>query len=289
MPIEKAVRAARPLVPDLSVLVLGSSTGAVSLRRHLRAARLLDGRPDPDTSRRWDRAIAASRALALPGRRPWRDPAATHARALGVPILGLGDDGSGFAETLVRSLSDAPALARRALATRAEAAEHFEPDAVARGWLDAYLEALTPTAQVKRPDPAAALPAIGRSWVELIPAGPHEALALWSVRPDEWARALQWLGPDATRAALVLHVSDITDLHYNGSNAHETWDVELRQGETHRAIHLMHSGRSIAVTLAVRGGSGTLLPLARAPLTHLPRAADATNPPSRRLAALSRA
>ena len=66
-----------------------------------------------------------------------------------------------------------------------------------------------------------------RSRLTLTPLSAREVLASWTLRPDDWNVALEWVGPDAVHAVLAVRLFDITDLIFNGSNAHSIWDVEL--------------------------------------------------------------
>jgi hypothetical protein len=114
----------------------------------------------------------------------------------------------------------------------------------------------------------------------------REMLVSWALRPDDWSIALEWVGPDAIHAVLTLRLFDVTDLAFNGTNAHKVWDVDLDSGEHHRTISLPSSGRSLAGCLGVRMPSGYFHPIVHSRLCHLPREGLAPSLPTRRLRVL---
>ena len=110
-----------------------------------------------------------------------------------------------------------------------------------------------------------------RSRLTLTPLSAREALASWSLRSDDWNAALEWLGPDAVRAVLTIRIFDVTDLTFDGMNAHGVWDVDLRHGERHRTISVGFDGRTLAGCLGLRTQRGYFHPIAHGRLCHLPR------------------
>ena len=134
-------------------------------------------------------------------------------------------------------------------------------------------------------DPPATLLAFPelRSRLTLTPLSTREVLASWSLRPDDWNAALEWVGPDAIHAVLVIRLFDITDLTFNGSNAHSSWDVDLGYGERHRTIGLTFAGRSLAAFLGLRTPTGYFHPIVHSRLCHLPREGLAPGLPVRRM------
>ena len=96
-------------------------------------------------------------------------------------------------------------------------------------------------------------------------------LASWSLCADDWNAALEWLGPDAVRAVLTIRIFDVTDLTFNGMNAHGAWDVDLRFGEQHRVIAVSYDGRTLAACLGLRTQWGHFHPIAHGRLCRLPR------------------
>ena len=119
-----------------------------------------------------------------------------------------------------------------------------------------------------------------RSRLTLTPLSTREVLASWSLRPDDWDVALEWVGPDALHAVLAIRLFDVTDLVFNGSNARSAWDVDLGYGERHRTITLQFGGRSLAAYLGLRTPSGYFHPIVHSRLCHLPREGLAPSQPA---------
>jgi hypothetical protein len=163
---------------------------------------------------------------------------------------------------------------------------------VAAAWLRAYrrLRERPRPAGSPRPSPSPTPFPELRSRLTLTPLSPREALASWSVRPDDWRVALDWLGPEAVRAVLAIRLFDVTDAAFDGLNAHSTSDVDVGLGETSRTISLPFDGRSLAACLGVRSRWGYFHPLTHCRICHLPREglAPAPAPPVRRLTATPR-
>jgi hypothetical protein len=108
------------------------------------------------------------------------------------------------------------------------------------------------------------------------------------LRPDDWDAAMEWVGPDAVRAVLAIRLFDVTDLIFNGMNAHSTWDVDLGFDERHRTIGISFDGRSLAGCLGLRTQRGYFYPIAHARLCHLPREGLAPPLPARWLRVMPR-
>jgi hypothetical protein len=120
-----------------------------------------------------------------------------------------------------------------------------------------------------------------RSRLTLTPLSAREVLVNWTVRPEDRQIALEWLGADGVHSVLAIRLSDVTDLNFNGSNAHSTWDVELSFGDQHRTIGLGFDGRSLASCLGLRAPSGYFHTIVHARLCHLPRVGLAPSLPAR--------
>jgi hypothetical protein len=126
-----------------------------------------------------------------------------------------------------------------------------------------------------------------RSRLVFTPLSPREVLASWTLRPDDRNAALEWLGPDAVHAVLAIRLFDVTDILFNGTNAHSLWEVDLGFGETHRTIGLSFDGRSLAGCLGLRAPSGYFHPIVHSRLCHLPREGLAPSLVTRRIRVLS--
>jgi Domain of unknown function (DUF4912) len=301
----QALRIARESVPGLVVALFDASGRYHRLRRwlsrsglaspHWEATRL----PPPEV---WNAAVAQAAVVGVPARDVVDDPTAHAAWLAGVPVVSLlTDDFEGLGHALADAVfspkrRDHDVRARAALAGR-----RLTPEAIASERLRAYLTLLDrkrnapPTRLNGRPDEAdasnaprpLAFPDL-RSRLTLTPVSSREALASWSLRLADWRSALEWMGPEAVRAVLTIRLFDVTDLAYDGMNAHGVFDVDLSLTETHRVITAPYEGRSLAACLGARTRWGYFHPLAHARICHLPREGLAPAADGKRLRVMSR-
>jgi hypothetical protein len=297
--IVAALAAARASIAGLKAAVLGEGPAAEAARRRLGErgwlARAEPAGPGDATLACWQAWLARAAVVGVPAASLADDPTARLAWLAGVPVVRVDTADPG---TLAEALRDALlAPARRHRGVRAGAAlarSRLEPARVAIDWLRAYLDARAAQASA----PAAAggeaedwpAPPVhgGRSRLNVLAIAPRQAYAAWTVRPEDWAVALEWLGPDAVRAALALRLWDVADLDFRGSNPHAAWEIELGPAERHRTIQLDAPGRSLAAALGVQSPRGVFHPLAHARICHLPREELAPARAARRLNVLPR-
>lgn len=295
--VQHALLALGAGAPGLRVLVLGSGPTAEALRRRLFRLPGL-GSPSPgrnaEDPRTWSGWLAVASVVALAAPALSDQPPAWLAWSAGVPVVPLsGVAWPRLAESLAGALHDRARFEREVRAGAALAQAQLGPAGVALGWLRVYLDgwagarARQPGDPAQQPEPRC-LSLATRTRLSLLPIGHREAYAAWYVRPEDWAVALEWLGPDAARSTLALRLQDITHLHFHGSNAHAVWDVDLAPGERFRTIVLNGPGRSLVGSLGMRSSRGVFIPLAHAGPTHLPRESDADELPRRSLRVLSR-
>ena len=296
--IAEGLKRARAQAQGLVAAVYGTEPAAARLQRLLKADGLLSRRwgtaREPGVGR-WNGAVSQAAALATPAPLLVDDPFARASWLLGTPAISLAEsDPDALAVEILAGLFDRE---RRETDVRIGAAlegPRIQPDAVAASWLRAYRRIRPPRPRPRRDEPAAARPAPSpspfpelRSRLALTPTSPREVVASWSIRPDDWRTALQWLGPEAVRAALAIRLFDVTDVAFNGLNAHGSSDVDVGLDENSRTIALPFDGRSLAACLGVRSRWGYFHPLTHCRVCHLPREglAPSPTPPPRRLRA----
>lgn len=298
----EAVRIAREKAPGLVVAVSGSGPRHDRLRRRLKRHRLLSrrlGDTGEPSAGDWNEAVATASAVGVVSRDPADDPFSVAAGLAGVPLFSLaGLDAEAAARAILDALFDPSRRNRDAKAVEVLAERRVDPSSVAEQWLRIYLRLLggngdeSPRGRGAEPRRGAeplAFPEL-RTRLTMTPMTSREVLASWSLRPDDWRAALEWLGPESIRAVLAIRVFDVTDLLFDGRNAHGFFDVDLGPGESHRAIALPYPGRSLAACLGVRSPWGYFHPLVHARLCHLPKAEPAPAPAmeARRLRVLPR-
>lgn len=296
-----AVRIARERAPKLVVVAPGTEPRAERLRRLLDRRGLLARRGSESiafSARDWNETVARASVLGVASLDPAKDPFRLSAGLTGSPTVVLADrDAQGAGRALTDALFDPRLRDRDAQAAEFLAERRLAPASVAEQWLRVYLrllngERIKPTKRHReelgpRPQPLA-FPEL-RTRLTMTPMSSREVLASWSLRPDDWRAALEWLGPESIRAVLTIRLFDVSELLFDGRNAHGFFDVDLGLGETHRAITLPDAGRSLAACLGVRSPWGYFHPLAHTRMCHLPREGPASPPaPPRRLRVLPR-
>ncbi|WP_337176743.1 DUF4912 domain-containing protein [Paludisphaera sp.] len=288
--IAEGLKRARGRAPGLIAAAFGVGPAAARLRRLLKAEGLLSarwGETIEPTTGRWNGAVSEAATLATGADALVDDPFARAAWLLGTPAVSVaGRAPDAIAGAILAGLFDRE---RREVDVRLGVAletRRVEPDGVAAAWLRAYRRLLGRRPAEPPPPPPAPVPFPElRSRLSLTPISPREAMASWSVRPDDWRVAMEWLGPEAVRAVLTIRLFDVTDVAFDGLNAHGASDVDVGPGETHRTIALPFDGRSLAACLGVRSRWGYFHPLTHCRICHLPREglAPAPTPPARRL------
>ncbi|AMV39747.1 DUF4912 domain-containing protein [Planctomyces sp. SH-PL62] len=300
--IVEGVALAREKAPGLVAAVFGTDPRCERLRRRLKTRRLLSTRwGDTCTPRsgRWNGAVAQAAIVGTAADDLVDDPFARAAWLVGAPVVPVrGKDPEAMARTLLDAVFDRERREADVRIGSALESRRLEFDGVAARWLEVYRRLVDrkrnaaafdpPEVGRASPDgPTAPFPEL-RSRLSLIPVSCREALASWTLRPDDWRGALEWLGPESVRAVLTIRLFDVTDVAFDGLNAHSTSDVDLGPGETHRTLALPFDGRSLAACLGVRSRWGYFHPIAHSRICHLPRDASPPTTTPRRLRVLPR-
>jgi hypothetical protein len=284
----QGIRKARETIRDLSAIVLGAGVKVDRLRRCLdqRGYTGIEVTNQSELSLgQWNATIARATVIGVVSETPTGDPVADLAWLAGKPVIPFATDRpDALSRAIIAAVLDSGRRERLVRAGAAVAARRLAPAGVAAGLMRAFLTALDRKIQAPAPRLIAAKPLtvstrkptpLGfpelRSRLTLMPLSAREVLAEWTLRRDDWQAALDWLGPDAARAVLTLRLFDITDLMFNGQNAHNVWDVELGRTETFQTIGLHTAGRSLAACLGVRSQWGYFHAITHSRICHLPR------------------
>jgi hypothetical protein len=275
-------------------MVLGSGLVAEALRRSLAERALLEpgaeSLGDPSPRDGWAACLGASAVVAIASDKLAQSPTAWAAWSLGVPVVRLvAADSPALAQALRGALHDRRRFEREVRAGAALAGRQLAPAGVALGWLRSYLEAqIQPPQAVNAGPEGTPLPLASRTRLALVAIEPRSLYASWTVRSEDRATALDWLGPDAVHATLTLRLQDITGIAFNGANAHSSRNIDLGFAERFRTIHFDQPGRSFVGSLGLLSARGHFHPLTHSGPVHLPREEPATHPPTRWLRSLPR-
>ncbi len=99
---------------------------------------------------------------------------------------------------------------------------------------------------------------------------PWWLFAYWEVTPATFERVFRALGDRAHGAQATLRVYDISNLAFNGSNAHRFFDITLAHGAASWYIDTGGPGRSWCVDFGVKLASGEFITILRSNTVHTP-------------------
>lgn len=102
---------------------------------------------------------------------------------------------------------------------------------------------------------------------------PEWAYVYWEVTPECEQRILGQIGADHYgRSRRILRIHDITDLEFNGSNAHSFLDIEVGPFTASWYLHMPASNRSYVIDIGLLTPNGEFILLVRSNVLHMPRA-----------------
>ena len=120
------------------------------------------------------------------------------------------------------------------------------------------------------------LPAMyGHTRLKLVPLGPYLVHVYWEVDPREYQTALQHAGSKTERCQPTLRFYDITDLLFDGTNAHSCFDVDIDVRTGSWYVHLWSPERVYVVDLGIRSEDLEFIPITRSNVGEIPSAMPA--------------
>jgi hypothetical protein len=113
------------------------------------------------------------------------------------------------------------------------------------------------------------------SHTELVLMVVHPLLlfAYWEVTPESCQQAQNALGPEMDGARAVIRMYDISMIHFDGTNAHHVFDVDVGLEAPGWYLHLWTAEKSYCGDLGFLARTGRFHPLTRSNIVHTPRAA----------------
>ena len=108
--------------------------------------------------------------------------------------------------------------------------------------------------------------------VVLLPVNPYLVHVYWEAAPNELEELERILGRPDPRARPVLRFYDITNIVFDGSNAHSCFDVEIDLRAGNWYVHLWSPEKSYCADLGIRTEGGQFYRLARSNIGEAPRA-----------------
>ncbi|MBN1114058.1 MAG: DUF4912 domain-containing protein [Oligoflexia bacterium] len=102
----------------------------------------------------------------------------------------------------------------------------------------------------------------------ILPIDPKFAFIYWETREDTLHHLHERYGFDAK---LVVRVYDVTNIDFNGYNAHEWWDIEVYHRIGSWYIKHSRGDRNLIIDIGLRAGDGTFHVIARSRSISFPR------------------
>jgi hypothetical protein len=115
-------------------------------------------------------------------------------------------------------------------------------------------------------------PGYGDNKIVLLVRDPWWIFAYWEIRQDkefQIRRQIENAGDSPEKS--VLRVYDVSDVNFNGSNAHSFFDIELKGLANNWYINVGTPNRSWVVDIGIVSGKGSFYMLARSNTVRTPR------------------
>lgn len=111
----------------------------------------------------------------------------------------------------------------------------------------------------------------GDNRIVLMVRDPLWLFSYWEIRKDILNNVLKTLGTLAHRAKAVIRVYDVTDIIFNGNNAHCRFDVEVTLEAKNWYLHVGLPNRTLCAEIGMLTANGTFRILARSNTVRTPR------------------
>jgi len=112
----------------------------------------------------------------------------------------------------------------------------------------------------------------GDNRIVIMVRDPIWLFAYWEIRKEVFDRVMNTLGALTNRTKAVIRVYDVTDIVFNGNNAHHRFDVDVTLEAKNWYIHAGLPDRVLCVEIGMLTANGTFRILARSNTVRTPRA-----------------
>ena len=113
----------------------------------------------------------------------------------------------------------------------------------------------------------------GDNRIVLMVRDPLWIFAYWEIRKDVLNGVLNTLGPLAHRSKAVIRLYDVTDIIFNGNNAHRHFDTDVTLESKNWYLYVGLPDRVFCAEIGILTANGTFRILARSNTVRTPRAA----------------
>src|SRR5437879_4777547 len=112
----------------------------------------------------------------------------------------------------------------------------------------------------------------GRTELVLMVVDPFLLFGYWEVTPESLREAQDVLGAEMEGARAVLRFHDISLIHFDGTNAHHTFDIDIGLEARGWYVHLWTAEKSYCADLGFVTRTGRFHAITRSNIVHTPRA-----------------
>ncbi len=111
----------------------------------------------------------------------------------------------------------------------------------------------------------------GRTELVLMVVDPLHLFAYWEVTPESLRQAQDALGAEMDGARAVIRAYDISLIHFDGTNAHQTFDIDVWPEARNWYIPVWTAEKSYCADLGFVARTGRFHAIARSNVVHTPR------------------
>ena len=111
----------------------------------------------------------------------------------------------------------------------------------------------------------------GRTELVLMVVHPFLLFAYWEVTPESGRQAYETMGPEMDGARAILRMYDISLIHFDGTNAHHVFDIDIGLEARGWYIPMWTADKSYCADLGFLARTGRFHPISRSNVIHTPR------------------
>src|SRR5437667_2224031 len=112
----------------------------------------------------------------------------------------------------------------------------------------------------------------GRTELVLMVVDPFHLFGYWEVTPESLRQAQDALGAEMQGARAVLRFYDVSLIHFDGTNAHHTFDIDIGLDARNWYVRLWSAEKSYCADLGFVARTGRFHAITRSNVVHTPRA-----------------
>jgi len=116
----------------------------------------------------------------------------------------------------------------------------------------------------------------GRTDTVLMVVHPFLLFAYWEVTPESCRQAHETMGPEIDGARAILRMYDISLIHFDGTNAHQVFDIDIGLEARGWYIPIWTADKSYCADLGFLARTGRFHSISRSNVIQTPRATPST-------------